>query len=116
MLEKDCNDNPISTFPPCYAFQIISTALAPRLIQSISRNVHNKNRALKQLCLCIQYKLGRAKDMKKVKFKHIVIEKVKCGAFEYQMDKKAARNSENAKGKLLECGPLQKGIFDYNRI
>ena len=49
MLEIDCNGNPISTFPPCYAFQMIFTALAPRLIQSISRNVHNKNRALKQL-------------------------------------------------------------------
>ena len=45
---KDCNGNPISTFPPCYAFQMILTALAPRLIQSISRNVHYKNRALKQ--------------------------------------------------------------------
>ena len=22
MLEKDCNGNPICTFPPCYAFQI----------------------------------------------------------------------------------------------
>ena len=22
MLEKDCNGNPISTFPPCYAFQM----------------------------------------------------------------------------------------------
>ena len=50
MLEKDCNGNPISTFPPCYAFQMIFTALAPRLIQSISLNVHNENRALKQLC------------------------------------------------------------------
>ena len=50
MLEKDCNDNPISTFPPCYAFQMIFTALAPRLIQSICCNVHNKFRALKQLC------------------------------------------------------------------
>ena len=29
---------------------MIFTALAPRLIQSISRNVHNKNRALKQVC------------------------------------------------------------------
>ena len=34
-----------------YAFQIIFTALAPRLIQSISRNVHNKNIALKRLCV-----------------------------------------------------------------
>ena len=42
MLEKDCNGNPISTFSPFYAFQMISTALAPRLIQFISRNVHNK--------------------------------------------------------------------------
>ena len=50
MLEKDCNGNPISTFPPGYAFQMIFTAFAPRLIQSISRNVHNKIRALKQLC------------------------------------------------------------------
>ena len=49
MLEKDCNGNPISTFPPCYAFQIIFTAFAPRLIQSISCNVHNMIRALKQL-------------------------------------------------------------------
>ena len=52
MLEQDCNGNPISTFPPCYAFQMIFTALAPRLIQSISRNVHNKNGALKQLWQC----------------------------------------------------------------
>ena len=51
MLEKDCNSNPISTFPPCYAFQVIFTALAPRLIQSLSHNVHNKNRALKRLCV-----------------------------------------------------------------
>ena len=50
MLEKDSNGNPISTFPPCCAFQMIFTALAPRLIQSISCNVHNKFRALKQLC------------------------------------------------------------------
>ena len=51
LLEKDCNGNPISTFPPCYAFQMSFTALAPRLIQSISRDVHNKNGALKQLCV-----------------------------------------------------------------
>ena len=44
MLEKECNGNPISTFHPSYAFQMIFTALAPILIQSISRNVHNKNR------------------------------------------------------------------------
>ena len=43
LLEKDCNGNPITTFPPCYAFQMIFTALASRLIQSISRNVHNKS-------------------------------------------------------------------------
>ena len=49
MLENDCNGNPNSSFPPCYAFQMILTALAPRLIQSIGRNVHNKNRALKRL-------------------------------------------------------------------
>ena len=49
MLEKDCNGNPNSTFPPCYAFQMIFTALAPRLILSISRNDHDKFRALKQL-------------------------------------------------------------------
>ena len=49
MLGKDCNGNPISTFPLCYAFQMIFTVLAPRLIQSISRNVHKKNRALKGL-------------------------------------------------------------------
>ena len=35
MLEKDCNGNRIFTFPPCYAFQMIFAALAPRLIQSI---------------------------------------------------------------------------------
>ena len=49
MLEKDCNGNPISTFPPCYAFQMIFTALAPRLIQSISRNVRNRKNVLKRL-------------------------------------------------------------------
>ena len=54
MLEKDYNGNPISTFPPCSEFQMIFTALAPRLIQSISRNVHNKNRALKQLCALVK--------------------------------------------------------------
>ena len=50
MLDRDCNGNPISTFPPCYAFRMIFTALAPRPIQSISRNVHKKNGALKGLC------------------------------------------------------------------
>ena len=50
MQEKYCNGNPISTFPPCSAFQMVFTAFAPRLIQSISRIVHNKNRALKRLC------------------------------------------------------------------
>ena len=49
MLEKDCDGNPISSFPPFYAFQMIFTALAPRIIQSISRKFHNKFRALKQL-------------------------------------------------------------------
>ena len=59
MLEKDCNGNPISTFPPYYAFQMIFTALASRLIQSISRNVHNKFWALRQLCqvFCLFRKL-----------------------------------------------------------
>ena len=47
---KNCNGNPISTFPPSYVFQMIFTALDPRLIQSISRNVGNKNEALKRLC------------------------------------------------------------------
>ena len=41
--KKDCTANPISTFPTCYAIQMISTALEPRLIQSISHTVHNKN-------------------------------------------------------------------------
>ena len=50
MLEKNCNGNLIFTFPPCYAFQMIFTALAPMLIQSISCYVHNNNRALKRLC------------------------------------------------------------------
>ena len=50
MLDRDCNGNPISTFPPCYAFQMIFTALASMPIQSICHNVHSKNRALKQLC------------------------------------------------------------------
>ena len=61
MLEKDRNGNPILTFPPCYAFQMIFTALTPRLIQSIRHNVHDKDRALKQLwrvtlTYLIQYK------------------------------------------------------------
>ena len=50
MLDRDYNGNFISTFPPCYAFQMIFTAFSPRQIQSISRNVHNKNGALKRLC------------------------------------------------------------------
>ena len=49
MLEKDRDGNSISTFPPCYAVQMIFTAMAPRLIQYTSRNVHDKNGALKQL-------------------------------------------------------------------
>ena len=62
MLEKDCNGNPISTFPPCYAFQMIFSALAPKLIQSISRNVRNRKNVLKRLwrqpvrmCCCVLY-------------------------------------------------------------
>ena len=44
-----CNGNPISIFKPCYAFWMIFPAFAPRLIQSISRNVYNNNWALKRL-------------------------------------------------------------------
>ena len=51
MLEKNCNGNPISTFPHCCALEMIFTAFAPRPIQSIGRNVQNKDGALKQLCL-----------------------------------------------------------------
>ena len=40
-----------------YAFQMILTALAPRLIQSISRNVHKNNRALKQLCAVVECRM-----------------------------------------------------------
>ena len=46
MLEKDCNGNAISTFPPCYAF---SDDLAPRQIQSISRNVRNRNKSFETI-------------------------------------------------------------------
>ena len=52
--KKDCNGNPISTFPPRYAFQIIFSALAPRLIISISRNVPNKDGALKHKCRTVK--------------------------------------------------------------
>ena len=52
MLEKTCNDNPISTNQPSYAFEMIFTVLSPRQIQSISRNVHNKDGALKPLWAC----------------------------------------------------------------
>ena len=45
---KDCNGNPISTFPPYYALKMSFTALAIRLIQSISHNFHNKVGALKR--------------------------------------------------------------------
>ena len=62
MLEKDRNGNPISTFPPCYAFQMIFTALAPRLRRSVSRNVHNKFRALKQLWSSGQHNIKPTSD------------------------------------------------------
>ena len=44
-------------------------------------------------------------DMKKIpksKFKEYINEKVRGAAFEYLLDKKLSRNSERAKGKLLE--------------
>ena len=56
MLDKDCNSNPISSFQPCYACQMIFTALAPRLIQSISRNVRNRKNVLKRLWFRAQQK------------------------------------------------------------
>ena len=57
------------------------------------------------------WELGSIKDMDKVILKKkINKDKVKCGALEYLMDKKAARNSENAKGKLLEYGQLEKKV------
>ena len=58
MLEKDCNGNPISTFPPCYAFQMIFTALAPRLIQSISRNVHTLRVPAQRVCGVLLFSAG----------------------------------------------------------
>ena len=41
--KKNCIDNH-------NAFQMIFTALVPNAIESLNRNVHNKDRALKQLC------------------------------------------------------------------
>ena len=58
--------------------------------------------------LDIQLELRSIKDMSKVKFKNIVKEEVKFGAFEYLMDYKAARKSENAQRKLFEYGQLEK--------
>ena len=63
LLAKDCNGNPVSTLPPCYAFQVIFTAWAPRLIQSISRNAHNKNRALRRLWLLISSIKGTVESL-----------------------------------------------------
>ena len=51
--------------------------------------------------LDINIEIGDIKDLKKGKFKAIVKEKVTNGAFQYLLKKKEARNSENAKGKLL---------------
>ena len=61
--------------------------------------------------LDIQLELGSIKDMKKIKFKSIVKEKVKFGAFAYLMEKKAARKSDNARGKLLEYSVLEKSEY-----
>ena len=61
--------------------------------------------------LDIQLELGSIKDMKKIKFKSIVKEKVKFGAFTYLMEKKAARQSDNARGKLLEYSVLEKSEY-----
>ena len=44
--------------------------------------------------------------MSKLKFKAWVQEKVKEKAFEYLMNKKDSRNSDNAKGKLLNYSTL----------
>ena len=49
-LPPVCIGDLISTYPHCYAFQMIFTKLSPRPIQSISRNVNNKDGALKPLC------------------------------------------------------------------
>ena len=46
--------------------------------------------------------------MKKDKFKSIVNQKVRYGALQYLLKKKAERISENAKGKMLEYTDLEK--------
>ena len=54
--EKRCNGNPISIFPPYYAFQMIFTESSPRPIQSTSHNFHNKDGALKPLLTVMRKK------------------------------------------------------------
>ena len=55
--------------------------------------------------------IGDIKEMKKGQFKAIVKEKVKSGAFQYLLNKKAGRISENAKGKLLEYNELEMSEY-----
>ena len=51
--------------------------------------------------------IGEIRDMKKSKFKAIVKEKIRNGAFQYLLKKKEGRTSENAKGKILVYNELE---------
>ena len=65
--------------------------------------------------LDFQLEIGDIKEMKKGQFKAIVKEKVKSGAFQYLLNKKAGRISENAKGKLLEYNDLEMSEYLYTK-
>ena len=106
---KNCNGNPISTFPPCYAFQIIFTAFSPRLIQSISRNVHDKIRALKWLCSTVQWSAVQccAVQCITVQYRAVQCSAVRCSAVQCSAVQCSAVQCSAVQYSAVQCSAVQ---------
>ena len=61
--------------------------------------------------LVIDFELEQIENMSKEKYKSIVKERVELIAFEYLIDKKEGRTSDNAKGKYLTYKYLEMAEY-----
>ena len=59
----------------------------------------------------IDLEIEDIRNMPKVKFKEYINEKVKEAAFKYLLNRKSSRNSDRAKGKLLEYSDLEMSEY-----
>ena len=82
MLGKDCYDNPISTFPPCYAFQMnwplggISIQVAMSVIGK--KNFETVGPGLYKQIAVKHYRFVRKESVLAIRARHLICWERKC--------------------------------------